>query len=95
MWCMVKPPTPFVWMTSTLLNVGLCVCSPPCQPWSTVGAEAGLSAEDGRLFSKVLEGAGHCRIVALLAEHVPAISRRRDFPTLVAGAQMDGMKLVC
>ena len=84
-----------LWMAFSLLNVAFVACSPPCQPWSTSGAEAGLSVDDGKCFSKVLERAGQCRVIALVAENVPGISKHRDFQTLIAGAQLDGMKVVC
>ena len=90
--CDVRDTT--MWMCLSLLNVSNLLISPPCQPWSSSGREKGLGCDDGQVFSDVLKKAGWCRVHAVSAENVPGITRHQDFQTLVAGAALDGMKMV-
>ena len=83
-----------MWMGLSLLNVNTLLISPPCQPWSSAGRERGMQCDDGRVFSDVLQKAGWSRIHSVLAENVPGITKHPDFQTLIAGAALDGMKMV-
>jgi site-specific DNA-cytosine methylase len=83
-----------VWTALGLLNVGFGFASPPCPPWSGAGSEKGLGCDDGQIFSTVLKLAGQFRMSALLVENVPGIARHSDFESLLAGAILDGMKMV-
>eukprot|EP00438_Fugacium_kawagutii_P013663 Skav213136 [mRNA] locus=scaffold107:376351:402111:+ [translate_table: standard] len=83
-----------LWMGMSILNVGYILASPPCQSWSTVGAGGGLASPDGEVFAPMLKNAGYMRVLALLAENVPGITRHPDYGVLITGGAMDGMRLI-
>ena len=62
-----------IWQGLGVMNVAHGMASPPCQPWSSAGAEHGMSSVDGRVFSDLLKMAGRLRMLTLMTENVPAI----------------------
>eukprot|EP00435_Cladocopium_sp_Y103_P014248 s1438_g3.t1 len=83
-----------VWMAFGILNVAHVMASPPCQPWSGAGSESGLLTENGTIFSTVLKRSGQLHVMSLMVENVPGIMKHEDYPRLMAGATLDGMRLV-
>eukprot|EP00435_Cladocopium_sp_Y103_P015196 s2144_g3.t1 len=85
---------PFIWNALGIMNVGFGFASPPCPPWSGAGSERGLMTQDGKIFAEILKLSGQLRLTALLVENVPGITQHPDFQTLLAGAALDGMRMV-
>eukprot|EP00435_Cladocopium_sp_Y103_P058994 s306_g21.t1 len=83
-----------VWMAFGILNVAHVMSSPPCQPWSGAGSGSGLLSDDGTIFSTVLKRSGQLHIMSLMTENVPGIVKHEDYPRLMAGATLDGMRVV-
>ena len=83
-----------IWQGLGIMNVAHGMASPPCQPWSGAGSERGMRSDDGKVFSDLLKMAGRLQMMSLMAENVPAIVSHGDFPGMIAGALLDGMKMV-
>ena len=83
-----------IWQGLGIMNVAHGMASPPCQPWSGAGSERGMRSDDGKVFSDLLKMAGRLQLMSLMAENVPAIVSHGDFPGMIAGALLDGMKMV-
>ena len=85
---------PLIWNAFGILNVGFAFASPPCPPWSGAGSERGLTSQDGKIFAEMLKLSGQLRLTALMVENVPGITQHPDFQTLLAGAALEGMKMI-
>lgn len=83
-----------LWMGLGLMNVGVGCASPPCQPWSTTGFQAGLMVEDGAIFRQFLEKCAEGGFLAVSVENVPGFYKHKDYKAVVNVAESKGMKLV-
>ena len=89
-----KVQSPLVWQTLGLLNVGWCLASPPCQPWSEAGKLGGLAVEDGAVFLVMLENATLISVFACLVENVVGFAKHRDHNFLISEAERLRFRLV-
>ena len=59
------------------------VCSPPCQPWSSAGAQSGLDSPDGRLILHMIAVLQVVRVPVVCLEEVPGFVHHRDFQQIL------------
>ena len=83
-----------LWMALGLLNCGLGMSSPPCQPWSTAAYGKGLASPDGEVMKTFLERAGEAGWMAMLLENVPGFRSHEDFHAVIAHAKHFGLELI-
>ena len=82
-----------LWIGLGLLNCGIGLSSPPCQPWSKAGCSSGLSAVQGESVKMFLERCAKQRWLVVLVEEVPGFRQHADFPGLISGLKELGLLL--
>ena len=70
------------WVIAGLMGISIWVLSPPCPPWSSSGAQKGLSCGDGRLLVDTLTVAAQLGVHLVAMENVPHITQHEDFPEI-------------
>ena len=70
------------------------VCSPPCQPWSSAGQQAGLNSPDGRLLLQLAELMSVVQIPVVCLEEVAGFCDHGDFPEVMQAWHAAGYKCV-
>ena len=83
-----------LWIGLGLLNCGIGLGSPPCQPWSKAGYSSGLGAEQGESVKRFLECCADQHFMVVLVEEVPGFRQHGDFPGLIAALKDRGLQLV-
>ena len=70
------------------------LCSPPCQPWSTAGQQAGLNSPDGRLLLYLAELMRVIRVPVVCLEEVSGFRDHVDFAEVMKAWQSAGYSCV-
>eukprot|EP00438_Fugacium_kawagutii_P026460 Skav202771 [mRNA] locus=scaffold326:290972:295486:- [translate_table: standard] len=84
---------PKTWVACGLLNVGVILASPPCQPWSGAGTTCGLQSQEGQLMLGLVGWAGIMKIECLAIENVPGFRKHADFQLVIDEAKRVGMTM--
>ena len=66
--------------------------SPPCQPWSSAGQEAGFSTQDGQLLLQMADFAKATLIPIWVVEEVANFPKHEHFPVFVRAMEHAGYK---
>ncbi|CAE7407308.1 unnamed protein product [Symbiodinium sp. CCMP2592] len=83
------------WNTAWALKpVDVVVCSPPCQPWSSAGQQAGLNCPDGRLLLQMADLMGVARVPVVCLEEVAGFCEHSHFAEVMQAWRAAGYEFV-
>ncbi|CAE7237381.1 unnamed protein product [Symbiodinium sp. CCMP2592] len=83
------------WNTAWALKpVDMVVCSPPCQPWSSAGQQAGLNCPDGRLLIQLANLMCVVRVPVVCLEEVAGFCEHSDFAEVMQAWRAAGYECV-